>query len=104
MRAGRPKIFDPAGRRARRATLERIGGFWPHEIENLSVGGRTAVLRTLEWHAATQLKIRASAPGYYSEELHVLILKALQAERKAIAEMTAGIPRTHTQLKMRLVK
>jgi len=101
----RPRqVIDPAGRKRRRAALEHIGGFWPWEIEDLSIGGRTTVIRTLEWHAATQLKIRASEPSYYSEDLHVLILKALSAERKAVAEMTAGIPRTHAQLQMRLVK
>jgi hypothetical protein len=104
MPADRPKMMDTAGRKARRAVLEQIGGLWPWEVEDLSVGGRTAVLRVLEQHAAAQLKIRVGAPEYYSEKFHVLILKAVSAERKAIAEMTAGIPRPHTQLKMRLVK
>lgn len=82
------QIIDPAGRKRRKAMLEQIGGCWPHEIANTSIAGRTRIIAILEQQAATQLKIRNEAPNYYSEDLHILILKALSEERKAIANIS----------------
>ena len=100
----RPKMIDPAGRKRRRATLERIGGFWPHEIENTSIGGRMRVIDLLKDHDRSQQRISKETPAYYSREFHILILRQMQAEQEAVASMSRGLAADHPMMQLRLIK
>lgn len=105
MPAGRPReVIDPAGRKRRRAALERIGGFWPHEMTNTSIAGRMRVIDILNDHDRSQRRIMSETPEYYSREFHILILRQIQAEQEAIASLTRGMPADHPMLQMRLIK
>jgi hypothetical protein len=105
MAVGRPKqIIDRGGRKRRRATLERIGGFWPHEIENTSIGGRMRVIDILNEQDRSQRRISVEMPAYYSRDFHILILRQIKAEQEAVASMTRGLPADHPMLQLRLIK
>jgi hypothetical protein len=96
-------MFDVANKKRRRAILERLGIAWPHEVENYSIAGRTAVLRHLEEHAVLELKIKNTEPQYYSEDRHIMILKAIAEERKAIASIQKRLP-IGRPMQLRLIK
>ena len=104
MKLRRPTKSDLGGRARRRATLERIGGFWPWQIEDTSIGGRTRAIAILEEQDRTQRTIQANSPEHYSRDFHIEITRALLAEREAFAALTRGLPADHPQLSLRLVK
>jgi hypothetical protein len=105
MRTGRPKqVLDPAGRKRRKARLEIIGGFFPHEIENHSIGGRIRVLEILREHDLCQRKISAETPGYYSPDFHRMILAAIADEHEAITALQRRLAPGHPALQLKLIK
>ena len=102
---GRPPVlFDRAGQQRRRSTLQRIGGLWPHEIENTSIGGRMRVLEVLRDQERTQRKIENQCPEHHSVEFHKLILKAIHDEQEAIASIQRRLPIGIPAMQLRLIK
>jgi len=105
MPGGRPPmIFDVASRKRRRATLERIGGLWPFQIEDTSIGGRMKVLEVLRDQERTQRRIENQSPEYHSVEFHKLILKAIADEQEAIASIQRRLPIGIPAMQLRLIK
>lgn len=78
---------DAASKKRRRAQLSRIGGFFPHELVDMSIGGRTRVVAVLEDHERTMVKIQREAPQYYDIAKHIEIAALIAKERAAIDEL-----------------
>lgn len=90
--------IDPGGRKKRRAQLERIGGFWHWEINDLTVAGRKRVIAVLEQHDRIQSEIQRRLPHAYDIAFHIEIAALLQRERDALASLldrNAQISRSH---------
>jgi hypothetical protein len=102
---GRPPVlFDRAGLKQRKATLERIGGFWPAQIADTSIQGRNKVLTVLKDQERTQRKIENQSPEHHSVEFHKLILKAISDEQAAIASIQRRLPIGIPAMQLRLIK
>jgi hypothetical protein len=102
---GRPPVlFDRAGLKHRKATLERIGGLWPHEIVDTSIGGRMRVLTVLKDQERTQRRIENQSPEHHSIEFHKLILQAIADEQAAIASIQRRLPIGIPAMQLRLIK
>ena len=102
---GRPPIlFDRAGQKRRRSTLEKIGGLWPHEIENTTIEGRKRVLLILKDQERSQRRIENQSPEHYSVEFHKLILQAIADEQEAIASLQRRLPIGIPSMQLRLIK
>lgn len=97
-------IIDPGGRKRRRAQLERIGGFWPHELVDLSIGGRTRVLAVLEQHERTMCEIQRKLPQAYDMAKHVEIVTLIQRERAALDELKNRSSKIKTAWQLKLIK
>lgn len=95
------QVIDPMGRKRRRAALNRIGGFWPHELMDITAVGRKRVVTILEEHDRMQRNIKMVDPQHYSRDLHVEIHRALTAERKALDTLTGKADKIRTSIQLR---
>lgn len=104
MRFPLPKqILDPGGRKRRIRELSQLTDAWPHELEDVSIGGRKRMIELLETADRIQRQIRTDQPDAYWPEFHLRIRNAIRREREAFAAMTRGLPADHPALQLRLV-
>ncbi len=96
--------LDPAGRKRRAAKLKRLTAAWPHELVDLSIGGRSRIITLLEEANRRQRAIRDETPEYYDPVFHAEIRQALMSEREALAAATRALPPDHPMLQLRLIK
>jgi hypothetical protein len=68
----------------RQKQLERIGGFFWHELNDFTVRGRKRVIAVLEAHDRTCCEIQKKAPQLYDIARHIEIQSLLQRERAAL--------------------
>ncbi len=78
---------DAASKKRRQKQLEFIGGFWPHELVDYSIGGRTRVIAVLEQHERTMCEIQRKLPDAYDIARHIEIAALIAKERAAIDEL-----------------
>jgi hypothetical protein len=78
---------DMAGKNRRRLQLQRIGGFWPHELHDLTVSGRKRVIAVLESQERTCCEIQKKLPAAYDVARHIEIASLLERERAALASL-----------------
>jgi hypothetical protein len=97
-------IVDPGGRKRRRQQLERLGGFWPHELVDLSIGGRTRVIAVLEQHERTMCEIQRKLPQAYDLAKHIEIASLLQREKAALEELKNRSQKISRAWQLKLVK
>lgn len=96
--------FDPAGRRRRAERLKRLTDAWPHELVDVSIGGRARIIALLEQANKRQRTIRDETPEFYNPVFHAEIRQAILSEREALAAMTRALPADHPMLQLRLIK
>jgi hypothetical protein len=68
----------------RQRQLERLGGFWPHELADFTISGRKRVIAVLEAHDRTCCEIQKKAPQLYDIARHIEVQSLLQRERAAL--------------------
>ena len=95
---------DAASKRRRREQLERVSGFWPHELVDLSIGGRTRVIAVLEQHERTMCEIQRKMPDAYDVARHIEIASLLARERAAVEELRNRSAKISKAWQLRLIK
>ena len=85
---------DPMLLDRRNRVLDIIGGLWPHQILDTSVGGRMAVIEHLEERDRNCRRVWRDAPASYDKSFHTMILAELASERRIVAHMIEGVKPT----------
>ena len=100
----RKPFFDPSGRKRRANELATLVRAWPHEVLDLSIGGRVRIIHLLSEAQQVQRDTKQKLPDHYNPEFHARITSALLREREALAAMTRALPADHPMLQLRLIK
>ena len=83
--------IDPAGMYRRNRVLEIIGGLWPHQILDMSIGGRMKVIEHLQERDQNCRRVWQDMPHCYDKSFHMMVLAELMSEQQAVYDMKAGV-------------